>query len=95
MFGLSWFTLLAVLWGAVTVVLVFLLIYRSLISMKEEDQLFLDPAEAGLEEEQKRILARLNQLTPYTTGLTVASVVLLIAAGSIWVYEALSAPPIR
>ena len=42
-------TILWIVWGAITVVFVALLIYRSLIGMKEEDQIFLDPAEASLE----------------------------------------------
>ena len=33
-------------WGGITVALVGLVIYRSLVGMKEDDQLFLDPAVA-------------------------------------------------
>jgi hypothetical protein len=65
-------------WGAVTGVLIVLLIYRSLISMKEDDQLFLSPGEAGLEQEQREIISRLQRLAPYMKGLGIASVGLLV-----------------
>jgi hypothetical protein len=52
---LTW-TLIA--WGCVTAALVVILIYRSLISMKEDDQLFLDPAQVNLQRDQQIILRR-------------------------------------
>ena len=63
------FNVLTVSWASVTVVLVGLLIYRALIGMREEDQLFLatgeehqarraaGPAGAHLQREQVRRLA--------------------------------------
>jgi hypothetical protein len=53
-----------VAWSVVTTALVLLLIYRSTVSMKEDDQLFLDPAERQLEEEQKEIRRTLDRLSP-------------------------------
>ena len=40
MSGLSPLTALLIIWAAVTVVLVLLLVYRSIVGMKEDDQLF-------------------------------------------------------
>jgi hypothetical protein len=51
-------------WGIVSVVLTLLLIYRSVVKMKEDDQLFLDAAEYRFEEEQHAILARLLRIKP-------------------------------
>lgn len=65
-------------WGVVTGILALLLIYRSVIGMKEDDQLFLDSVETRFEEEQQLILARLNRLTPYVKGLAAASGGLLL-----------------
>ena len=95
MFGISPFTAVVILWAAITTVLVGVLIYRALISMKEEDQLFLDPAQAGLEADQKKLLDRLNQIAPYTKGLSVASGTLLLVVAGLWMYQALNAPLIR
>ena len=66
-------TTLLISWAAVTVVLAILLAYRSLIGMKEDDQLFLDPAESKLEAEQRELLTKLARLRPYIKGLSVAS----------------------
>ncbi len=87
MFGLSALNVVLIVWGVVTGVLAILLIYRSTISMKEDDQLFLDSAQSNLEEEQQEVRTRLRKLTPYTTGLGVTSGVLLVASAGLWVYE--------
>jgi hypothetical protein len=75
------------LWGVVTTALAVLLIYRSTISMKEEDQLFLDSAQSNLEKEQQEVRTRLARLTPYTAILSVTSGLLLVATAGLWVYQ--------
>ncbi len=76
-----------VFWGSITIALAGLLIYRSLVAMKEEDQLFLDPAEWQLEREQQVILTRLGKLTPLIRTLAVVSVTLLALIAGIWIYH--------
>ena len=87
MFGLSALSTVLVLWGVVTTALAVLLIYRSTISMKEEDQLFLDSAQSNLEREQQEVRTRLARLTPYTAILGVTSGLLLVATAGLWVYQ--------
>ena len=77
MSGISPIYVMLIAWGAVTVVFIVLLIYRSLISMKEDDTLFLSPGEARLEEEQREVITRLQRVTPYMKGFGIASVGLL------------------
>jgi hypothetical protein len=77
MSGISPIYAMLIAWGAVTAVFVVLLIYRSLISMKEDDQLFLSPGEAGLEAEQREVISRLQRISPYMKGFGIASVGLL------------------
>src|SRR5579859_4783671 len=60
-------------WAAVTTVFVILMIYRSLVTMREDDQLFLDSHPTAMESEQKEIQGKLSRLRPYATGLGVAS----------------------
>jgi len=91
MLGLSSLTALLILWSAVTAVLVILLVYRSIVGMKEDDQLFLDPAESSLEAEQRAILMKLDRLAPYTKGLSVASGALLLAILGVWIYRGMHA----
>ena len=74
-------------WGSITVALTCLVIFRSLVAMKEEDQLFLDPAEWQLERDQRAILAQLGRLTPLVKGLAVLSSVLLVLIAAVWIYQ--------
>jgi hypothetical protein len=90
MSGVSPLTISLILWAVITTVFIGLVIYRSLVAMKEDDQLFLSAAEAGLEEEQRQVLARIQRITPYTKGFGFASAGLLMLAGSIWLYEGLT-----
>jgi Tfp pilus assembly protein PilN len=86
-FGLSPLNAVLIIWGVVTAALVLLLIYRSTISMKEDEQLFLDPAQSNMEQEQREVRLRLEKITPYTTILGVTSGVLLAVSAGLWVYE--------
>jgi hypothetical protein len=92
MSGISPATATLILWGVVTALLVALLIYRSLISMKEDDQLFLDPAASNLEQEQQQVRMRLERLAPYTKILGATSGLLLVATAGLWVYDQFTKP---
>jgi uncharacterized membrane protein YhfC len=89
MSGYSTLEILLILWAAVTVLFVGLLIYRSLVGMKEEDTLILSPAEAKMEQEQREILIRLTKIRPYLLGLGWLSAALLASALGLWIYEKL------
>ena len=78
---------LAVAWGAVTVVLICLLIYRSTLESHEDDQIFLDSAEESLANEQRVLVARINKLSRPITMLIVASSVLLVVTAGLWLWE--------
>ena len=78
---------LLIVWGSVTAVLAVLLIYRSLVAMEEDDQLFLDPAEWQLELEQQSILRKLGRLTPFIKGVAAVSIVLLAVITGVWIYR--------
>ncbi len=89
--GLSALELLLILWGAVTVVFLAFVGYRSLVGMKEEDTLFLSAAEASMEAEQRQLQVRLGKITPYTRAFGYASAGLLAVIAAIWVYGAMRA----
>jgi hypothetical protein len=90
MSGLSPFTWLLLVWAAVSTVFLILMIYRSLVSMREDDQLFLNPAETALEEAQKEIQGRLSRVTPYTKGFGYASAGLAVVIVGFWIYQGIS-----
>jgi hypothetical protein len=74
-------------WGVVTAVLICVLIYRSTLSTREEDQLFLDDAEQGMASEQRAIVARIEKLSRPITALVVVSGALLVAIAGLWLYQ--------
>lgn len=80
---------LMVLWAGVTVVFGALVMYRSLLSSREDDQLFLDPVEASQEQEQRQLISRLNRLDRYLKAVGIASAGLLVTVGCLWLYGGL------
>lgn len=81
-----WMTTLLVLWSALTVVLVLLLIYRGTLSMHEDDQLFLDPAESHMAKEQEALIVRMNRITPWVRICGAGSALLIVAIAGLFVY---------
>jgi hypothetical protein len=89
MSGLSTLEILLIVWAAVTVAFIGVLIYRSLVGMKEEDTLILSAAESKLAEEQREILIRLGKIRPYLLSLGWLSGLLLVAILGLWVMQKL------
>jgi hypothetical protein len=85
------FNVVSLSWASVTVVLVALLIYRALIGMREEDQLFLASGEEHMAREQQVLQARISNVNKFAIWLGVLSGLLLIAMASLWVYANLGA----
>jgi len=77
--GMEW---LLIAWGIVTGILVILLIYRSTLTMKEDDQLFLDESSSAMAAEQTELIAKVNKLNPLVKVLGASSgLMLLVVAG--------------
>lgn len=89
--GVTPFTLLLVFWGAVTAVFISLMIWKALAGMREEDQIFLDEAEAGFEKEQREIVAKVKRITVYAKGFGFASLGLMLVIVGIMIYRGLYA----
>ncbi len=80
-------SVLVTVWAVLTTVLVVLLIYRSALSMHEDDQLFLDNAESHLEKEQKQLMVRMNQVRPFVNILGASSGLLVLLMAGLWVWR--------
>jgi len=80
-------TPLLILWAGLTVVLVVLLIYRSTLSMHEDDQLFLDSAEAHMAKEQEELIGKMERITPWLRVCGAGSAVLTVILAGMLLYS--------
>jgi hypothetical protein len=78
-----------VAWGVLTGVLVVLLIYRSTLTMHEDDQLFLDESASQMAQEQMELMAKVNKVTPIVKWLGAASGVMILVIAGMAVYQGL------
>jgi hypothetical protein len=78
--------MLIAVWAVITVALIIVLIYRSTLSMHEDDQLFLDDSTSNLRAEQEELLAKMRKVTPVVRILGAASglLILVIAGIALW-----------
>jgi len=71
--------------------LIILLIYRSTLTMHEDEQLYLDDANSHMQQEQTELLVKVNRLTvPVWVFGTGFGLFLLVLAG-MFVYQGLNA----
>ena len=82
-------TMLLIAWGAITVVLIVLLIYRSTLTMQEDDQLFLDDSSMHMQEEQLALQRRMSKIQPFVRVLGVASGLLIVVIAGVWIWQGL------
>ncbi len=80
-------------WGVMACILMGLVIYRSILGNREEDQIFLDQAEAALEREQLEVVRRINRLDPVIRRLGIAAGGLLVLIFAWWMYNGLFGTP--
>jgi len=81
---------LLIVWGALTAVLVVLLIYRSTLTMHEDDQLFLDESESHMEKEQMELMQKVDRINPFVRWLGAASGLLILVIAGLAIYQGLN-----
>jgi hypothetical protein len=80
---------LLIAWGIVFAVFLVLLLRKSLLESREDDQLFIDAANELMAKEQRELVSKIRALSrPLMTSGIAAGVLLLVIAG-LWVYEGL------
>jgi hypothetical protein len=82
---------LAIVWGVFTVGLIILLIYRSTLTMHEEESLYLDDASAHLQKEQTELITKVNRLTIPVLVFCAGSGLLLLVLAGMFIYQGLNA----
>jgi len=86
----GWLGYLSLLWVVLAVVWLALLVYRSTLTIHEEDALFLSKGETKAAEEQHVIVDKINRLRmPLWTSGILAGVLLLVILGT-WLYRAMN-----
>lgn len=78
------------IFGIFAVGLVVLLIYKSTLTMHEDDQLFLDEANSHLQEEQTELLTKVNRLTMPVRVFSIGSGVFLLVLVAMVIYQKLN-----
>lgn len=74
-------------WGVVTAVLVGLIVYGNTLSTREDDELYLNPAEqVMMASEQKVLIHKMNSLLHVIIGVSILSGSLFVATASVWVW---------
>jgi len=78
------------LFGLFAVGLIVLLIYKSTLTMHEDDQLFLDEANSHMQEEQTELLTKVQKLTLPMRVFSIGSGVFLLAFLALLIYQKLN-----
>jgi hypothetical protein len=83
--------ILVMLWGAVTAVLIVLVIYGNTLDSHEDEEIYINKKEEELMGgEQKVLVAKMERLKKVIFSLAVVCGVLLLASATIWVYIGLT-----
>jgi hypothetical protein len=87
---MSMMMMLVIAWGVMTGALILLLIYKSTLTMHEDDQLFLGESESHMQAEQTELLSRMNKLTPFLRLFGALSGLLIVAIVGLAMWQRMS-----
>jgi len=82
--------IMLIVWGVLTGVLVILLIYRSTLTMQEDDQLFLEESESHMAQEQMELMAKVNKINPLVKILGATSGLMFLVIVGLFIYQGLN-----
>jgi multisubunit Na+/H+ antiporter MnhB subunit len=83
-------TVVSAVFGVFAIGLVILLIYKSTLTMHEDDQLFLDDANSHMQEEQTELLVKVNRLIMPVRVFSIGSGVFLLVLVAMLIYQKLN-----
>ncbi len=90
---MSLFTLLWLVWAAITVAFVCVFAWKSLLGTREEDVVILGPGESRRVAEQQQIIAKEEKLIFWSKVTGFSSLGLLLVLICVWGYRAFNVLP--
>jgi len=82
---------LLIVWGVLTAVLIVLLIYKSTLTMHEDDSIFLNETESQMQKDQTEVLAKMAKITPIVKVLGAISGLMILVIAGLFIYQGLMA----
>jgi len=83
-------SMLLTAWGILTGILIILLIYRSTLTMHEDDSIMLNDTESQLQKEQTEVLAKMRKITPIVKILGALSGAMILVIAGLFIYQGLN-----
>jgi uncharacterized membrane protein YjfL (UPF0719 family) len=81
---------LLVAWGILTGILIVLLIYKSTLTMHEDDSIFLNETESQMHKEQVEVLAKMKKIGPILKVLGALSGAMILVIAGLFIYQGLT-----
>jgi hypothetical protein len=79
--------IVAAVWGAVTIVYLALFLFRSVVGMKEENNVYLSVGEEKLAAAQREVMKSITKLDSYTHKVGYAALAMTVVLAGMWVYS--------
>jgi hypothetical protein len=83
--------MLLVAWGVVTTILIVVLIYKSTLTMHEDDSIMLNDPGSQMQKDQVEVLAKMRKLTPIVRVLGGLSGLMILVIAGLFIYQGLNA----
>ncbi len=82
--------MLLVAWGILTAILIVLMIYKSTLTMHEDDSIFLNETESQMQKDQSEVLAKMRKITPIVRVLGALSGLMILVIAGLFIYQGLN-----
>src|ERR1700688_116385 len=81
---------LLVAWGILTGILIILLIYKSTLTMHEDDSIFLNESESQMHKDQVEVLEKMKKIQPIVKVLGALSGAMILVIAGLFIYQGLT-----
>ncbi len=82
--------LMLVVWGIVTGILIILLIYKSTLSMHEDDSIMLNETESQMQKDHAEVLVKMRKIAPMIKVLGAISGLMILVIAGLFIYQGLN-----